>query len=362
MQTINKYQFNNAIQSLSIVREFIEQSNSGCLQMFNGYTSWSIYLEEGKLIYAAYSDNMFELIYQKLQQLNKQISSVYGDIYKRLLVRFETALERQEIPNLDYLAICWLVNEKFISHIQAGILVEQIAIEIMESLVQVESGKYNFTAKSPLDDMPKFCHLDVNELLAKCNKSLIPSENVQFLGNQTEQKEQISEIKHIELKRSKDIENATSLQVNDKNLMVLPETTENNNFNKKIYQTTTEKRLYKIVCIDDSPTVLNSMKSFLDDEFFCVIAIKDPLKALMKIIRVKPDLILLDITMPHLDGYELCSLLRKHSQLKKTPIIMVTGRSGLIDRAKAKMVRSSGYLTKPFTQSELLKLVFQHLK
>lgn len=360
MQTINKYQFNNVIESLAIVREFTEQPNSGCLQMFNGYTSWSIYLEEGKLIYAAYSDNMFELIYQKLQQLNKQISSIYGDIYKRLLVRFETALERQEIPNLDYLAICWLVNEKFISHIQAGILVEQITIEIMESLLKVESGNYHFTAKSSLDDMPKFCHLDVNELLIKCNNSLIPSENVQLLENKSEQKEQISDIKHIELIRSKDIENA-GLPVNDQNLMVLPETKANNNFTKKIYQATTEKRLYKIVCIDDSPTVLHSMKSFLDDEFFSVVAIKDPLKALMQIIRVKPDLILLDITMPHLDGYELCSLLRKHSQLKKTPIIMVTGRSGFIDRAKAKMVRSSGYLTKPFTQSELLKLVFQHL-
>jgi len=361
MQTINKYQFNNAIQSLSIVREFIEQSKSGCLQMFNGYTSWSIYLEEGKLIYASYSDNMFELIYQKLQQLNKQISSVYGDIYKRLLVRFETAIERQEIPNLDYLAICWLVNEKFISHIQAGILVEQISIKIMESLLQVESGKYNFIVKNSLDDMPRFCHLDINELLAKCNNSLIPSENIQPLGNQLDQKEQISEIKHIELRRAKDIENTTSLPLNDKNLMVLPETKTNSNFAKKIYQGTTEKRLYKIVCIDDSPTVLSSIQRFLDEEFFSVVAIKDPLKALMQIVRVKPDLILLDITMPHLDGYELCSLLRKHSQLKKTPIVMVTGRSGFIDRAKAKMVRSSGYLTKPFTQSELLKLVFQYL-
>jgi twitching motility two-component system response regulator PilG len=121
------------------------------------------------------------------------------------------------------------------------------------------------------------------------------------------------------------------------------------------------KTLYTIACIDDSLTVLNSIKSFLDENVFTVVTINDPVKALMQILRSKPDLILLDVEMPNLDGYELCSLLRRHSAFKNTPIIMVTGRTGFIDRAKAKMVRSSGYLTKPFDQSELLKMVFKHI-
>jgi two-component system, chemotaxis family, response regulator PixG len=78
-------------------------------------------------------------------------------------------------------------------------------------------------------------------------------------------------------------------------------------------------------------------------------------------VRNKPDLILLDVGMPNLDGYELCSLLRRHPLFKHTPIIMVTGLTGFIDRAKARLVGASGYLTKPFTQSELLKTVFKHL-
>jgi CheY-like chemotaxis protein len=82
----------------------------------------------------------------------------------------------------------------------------------------------------------------------------------------------------------------------------------------------------------------------------------------MQIIRLKPDLILLDIEMPNLDGYELCSLVRKHSHFKDTPIIMITGRTGFIDKARAKLVRASGYLSKPFTQADLLKEVFQHIK
>lgn len=121
------------------------------------------------------------------------------------------------------------------------------------------------------------------------------------------------------------------------------------------------KHLYKIVCVDDSPTMLKELNYFLDDESFSVSTISDSVKALMQIIRIKPDLILLDVKMSGIDGYELCRLLRNHSLFKNTPIIMVTGNTGIIDRVKARLVGASGYLTKPFTQSDLLKLIFRHL-
>jgi twitching motility two-component system response regulator PilG len=121
------------------------------------------------------------------------------------------------------------------------------------------------------------------------------------------------------------------------------------------------KTTYTIACIDDSPTVLSAIETFLDDKAFKVIRIENPVSALMTIIRNKPDLVLLDVTMPSLDGYELCSLLRRHPAFKHTPIIMVTGNRGFIDRAKAKLVGATGYLTKPFTQPDLLKIIFKHL-
>ncbi|NET73389.1 MAG: response regulator, partial [Sphaerospermopsis sp. SIO1G2] len=114
-------------------------------------------------------------------------------------------------------------------------------------------------------------------------------------------------------------------------------------------------------CIDDSQAVLNSLQYFLDESIFSVLTINDPVKALLQIIRSKPDVILLDVEMPNLDGYELCSLLRKHSGFQNTPIIMVTSRKGFVDKAKAKIVRSSGYLTKPFTRTELLKMISKHI-
>ena len=79
------------------------------------------------------------------------------------------------------------------------------------------------------------------------------------------------------------------------------------------------KSTYKIVCVDDSPTMLREISYFLDDESFSVFPINDPVKALMQIIRVKPDLILLDIRMATIDGYELCRLLRNHSRLRVRP-------------------------------------------
>lgn len=127
------------------------------------------------------------------------------------------------------------------------------------------------------------------------------------------------------------------------------------------YEEEENLKTYTVVCIDDSRAVVNAIKMYLDDKIFSVIGINDPLKALMQIVRLKPDIILLDISMPTLDGYELCSLLRKHSSLKETPVIMVTGRKGIINRVKAKMVKASDYLTKPFQKKDLLKVIFKYI-
>ncbi|MEO0840803.1 MAG: response regulator [Cyanobacteria bacterium J06643_5] len=136
---------------------------------------------------------------------------------------------------------------------------------------------------------------------------------------------------------------------------------ENRSYRYSDYQQEENTKTYTIVCIDDSRAVVNAIKMYLDDNIFSVVGINDPLKALMQVVRLKPDMILLDITMPTLDGYELCSLLRKHSSLKETPIIMVTGKKGIINRVKAKMVKASDYITKPFYKKDLLKVMFKYI-
>lgn len=127
------------------------------------------------------------------------------------------------------------------------------------------------------------------------------------------------------------------------------------------YENIPPQKVYKIVSVDDSPVMLKEISRFLEDESFSVVTIDNPLKAVMSIIRHQPDLILLDLNMEGIDGYELCRIIRNNSKFKNTPIVMVTGSKGFVDKVKARLVGASGYLTKPFTRADLLKMVFMHL-
>lgn len=113
----------------------------------------------------------------------------------------------------------------------------------------------------------------------------------------------------------------------------------------------------KVVCIDDGATVREMVDAMLSPHGYEVTAIANPLDALSLVFRINPDLILCDIAMPELDGYEVCAMLRTSSTFRQTPIVMLTGKDGFIDRVKARMVGATDYLTKPFGEHELLMLV-----
>ncbi|NUN66600.1 response regulator [Pseudanabaena biceps] len=118
----------------------------------------------------------------------------------------------------------------------------------------------------------------------------------------------------------------------------------------------------KILCVDDSVTICRAVEYILHNHGYQVMAISSPTKALSVIFQNKPDLILCDVAMPELNGYELCGMLRKSSAFAKVPIIMLTGKDGFIDRVKARMVRATEYLTKPFGERELLTTVEKYIK
>ena len=113
----------------------------------------------------------------------------------------------------------------------------------------------------------------------------------------------------------------------------------------------------KVVCIDDGATVRATVQAILSQHGYAITAIANPLDTFSVVFQVKPDLILCDIAMPELDGYEICAMLRKSTAFRQTPIIMLTGKDGFIDRVRARMVGATDYLTKPFGENELLMLV-----
>jgi ABC exporter DevA family ATP-binding subunit len=120
-------------------------------------------------------------------------------------------------------------------------------------------------------------------------------------------------------------------------------------------------RRYKIVCIDDSPTVLYSLKAFLSDDLFAVYLVQDPIQALIQLVKADPDMVILDINMPRLDGYQLCALLRQHDKFKHIPVIVITGSPNSIDTHLAQKVGVTDCLVKPFDRSDLMVRLFPYL-
>lgn len=362
--TMGTYRPSQKLHPLSLLAQMSSRQASGCLQVSSGTTVWSLYLEQGKLIFASTSVDPFGRLDRHLRRLNATIPSLISAVRVQLRLLFETSLDNDKAPiGRDYQAICWLVEQQHLSAAEASLLIEDLAKEVLESFLVIQNGNHDLIEQDYLSEFPKFCHLDLRALVEHCQVQLRQRQTTgQNLGQPFGQPMGQPIGQPIGQPSSQPTSTPTSNPLLNGNASPKPDLSSLSRTPASTpAPTSAPKTSYTIACIDDSPTVLQAINSFLDDKSFSVIMISDPVKALMQIIRSKPDLILLDVTMPNLDGYELCSLLRKHPHFRHTPIVMVTGNTGFIDRAKAKLVGASGYLTKPFTQSDLVKMVFKHL-
>lgn len=116
-------------------------------------------------------------------------------------------------------------------------------------------------------------------------------------------------------------------------------------------------RTIKVMVIDDSNTIRRTAEIFLKSAGCEIILAEDGFDALAKITNEHPDIIFVDIMMPKLDGYQTCSLIKRNARYKSIPVIMLSSKDGLFDRARGRMVGSDQYLTKPFTKETLLEAV-----
>ena len=118
----------------------------------------------------------------------------------------------------------------------------------------------------------------------------------------------------------------------------------------------------KVMVIDDSNTIRRSAEIFLVLAGYQVVLAEDGFDALSKISDHHPQVIFCDIMMPRLDGYQTCALIKKNPRFAATPVVMLSSRDGLFDRARGRMVGSDEYLTKPFTKDSLLQAVSRHAR
>ncbi len=113
----------------------------------------------------------------------------------------------------------------------------------------------------------------------------------------------------------------------------------------------------KIMIVDDSNTIRKSAELFLKQAGYKVILVENGFDALTKVFDLRPDMIFVDIMMPRLDGYQTCQLIKKNEEFQSIPVVMLSSKDGLFDKARGRIVGSNEYLTKPFTKDGLLAAV-----
>ncbi len=357
-ENFGRHEFLQQKEQISLLEKVSQHCFKGCLQVLSISQLWALYFEDGKLIYAYHSNSMWNIFSEKLQQLCPKFYQLSNQLLDELKALFDNPKNDEIADRPDYLAICWLVEQQYLNPLQAGKLIEEIALGVLDSFLKLRHGIYEFIPKSLSDYLPKFCYLDISLLARRCQLRSINLTNITNI---------IQPINHNKvglfgLEQQQLVLEPQFVPILANDTGVITQEVEDISINNNDKESKRKEKLYKVLCIDDSPIILKAIKNFLNEELFTVISVQDPVKALMQILYNKPDLILLDISMPKLDGYELCSLLRKHPVFRKTPVVMVTGRTGLLDKARAKIVKSSGYLSKPFSKADLLKVVFSQIR
>ncbi len=391
------------LQPRSLLQQLIDAGSSGCLLVRHRAVTWSFYFQAGHLFFATHSVEPFDRLERHLRRLSADIPSLTREVRTQARTNFE-ALNN---ATATYEAICWLNREGYLNPAQVGLLIQNMAVEVFESLFRLRDGQHELVE---FPNMPILASLPLTELLQRTEQNLSQWRRFQdkisspfqrpYLFTQTRGHERLSaqqqqrlgnllrgySFRHLavltnqdELKLVKSLypyiqDGTIFLREPQPPFDLLPRIEPEPDLSASQLEDpsgdmsrlmfpgfNTEQKQFKIVCIDDSPAMLQELSRFLADETFTVTTLNDSVKALMDVMRIQPDLILLDVGMPNIDGYKFCKVIRNHAQFKTTPIIMVTGNTGLIDRAKAKLVGATDYMTKPFTQSELLKMVFQYL-
>jgi two-component system, chemotaxis family, response regulator PixG len=397
------------LNPIKLLEQLASSQAKGCLRVTSNDIVWLLYFYEGKLFYANHSLEPIERLEQHLRRVSQ--TPLSNQVYTDLREQLKDASSEATYPSPDYQSIRWLIAHEHITEQTAAALVKSITKEVLQSYLLITSGTSHLVARET--SFPIWWSGNFLFVTKECQTELHAWQALQPAIKSPYQRPFLVNSEHplltpdVKAKLSKILIGFSFRQLSL--LLRQDELTVANNLHRlinngivglrppqapfdRLHQfyvsesdrdrfseqdqsvtatlnavatnpadssptTDDSQATYKIACVDDSPTILREINRFLDGDSFKVFPIVDSGTALMKIIRINPDIILLDVGMPTIDGYKLCSMLRKHPAFKKTPIVMVTGNTGIIDRAKAKMAGSTDYMTKPFTQAGLIEMV-----
>lgn len=377
----------NPLNPFALLRELFQCDRSGSLRVKFGSVQWNVELQQGKLRYVSVSVQSLEELNYHLRYLGwKEASEA---IKAASFLNDDRGLNNTTIDQI----IHQLEQQGFLSSIQVSQLAEQTTREALECFLWLSEGEYYWETNPKKESVLSVAKpLDIPTLLDEYQNRITswqsfqskietPHQRAYLFNRQGENPSSPMLAKLCKLLRGLSIHQLAMVLKQDElkvaqmlypyiesgeiflrspkspwdNLPTIPQ------YPPTKIQETPKCQTWKIACVDDSPTILREMQRFLGEEKYEITKIENPIEAASTLFRVKPDLVLMDISMPEINGYKLCGLLRNSNALSKVPIIMVTSRTGVIDKVRAKTVGATDYLTKPFTKEELLAVVEKHL-
>lgn len=384
---LSSYDGTQTVSIATVLQNFANFRSTGCLSCSWQKVQWLVYFNQGNVIYVTHSIKPEERFERHLRLVRQKDSPLSSANRSQLLGVLSQNI-RQKQYNPEYKTLDFLLENSFLNLQQVMAFILRSSEECLESLLLADKVHYKFQENDSINSV--FTRFEPSNLIAKVEVKL---KNWQALTPEI-----VSPYQCPYLPPEAEINTPLAKEIRQKFGKILM----GFNFRElsaRLYQDELmlAKKLYPliqrglvrvrepqhpfnqlpkfsfqgtqitsepdktIICVDDSPSVLRVIKNYLNDPRIAIHLITESPKALMEIIHRKPDLILLDVSMPNLDGYQLCKFIRNHSELSQIPIIMVTGKTGWIDRAKAKVSGATDYLVKPFSQDELVQMVSKYV-
>ena len=408
-----------------LLSQLADANSCGCLEIHSGLVSWKIYLDRGRIQYVCSSVQLLEQLKYHLHYFGwKQAVAAFKDLPPSF-VKLQSSIQGKSPSSSIYSqVISWLIAKQHLDLSQAIKLIQNLTKDELEPCLwidQVTSTWHNnvsipawipvqikdslsWSLSECLNEKQlkliqwQTCSQEIDSIYQRPyfppgweTKSLPPSgtlnqntltELTKILRGRTSIRQLSILLKKDELKVAKIL----SPYIDQKIIYLhhpqapldklpniprekkapqeqfFPSPVDDDSDVTQGYVPSPAVKAFKIVCIDDSSIILSEIKRFLDEEKFQIITIDDPVQAVSKIFTLEPDLILLDINMPKINGYKLCGLLRSSGKCDSIPIVMITGNTSLIDKARARLSGANDYLTKPFTKESLNKIVKKHLQ
>jgi twitching motility two-component system response regulator PilG len=330
---------------------------------------WSLFFHKGRLVYATSSSGAVERL--------KHCASRFSITDEH----FSCTPRPAPASAPEYGLLATMLDEKRIGLAQVQQIIRLAAEEILFDLLGLSGGAFIFENSDPLQ--PALVSLEPGKLLAEAERRLAEWQKLQSVVQSLEQRPLV--LDHDQLKSQLPVAVYDQLRqhmTGECSLRVLARLLGRDavtvaraiapylqqgamrlegEIPSQTSSVTAAARTARVACVDDSISIQKSVEFFLQGRGYEVRTIANPLKALNELFSFKPDLILLDIAMPRLDGYEVCGMLRKSNIFRSTPVIMLTGKDGHVDRVRAKMAGATEYLTKPFGERELLDIVDKYL-